>query len=101
MVAKAIYALKIVLFTKQLNIPQRELKGMKRVGHFVSLVYVCFWHDAIVSRRAPKNDLDMLQILSTYQDADVKKSALTVDKRHLWYLPETNVGLAFFGRTYF
>lgn len=93
--AKAIYALKIVLFTKQLNIPQRELKGMKRVAHFVSLIYVRFWHEAIVSRWAPKNDLDMLQLLSTYPDADVKKSALTVAKRHLWYLSETNVGLAF------
>ena len=94
--AKAIYALKIVLFTKQLNIPERELKGMKRVAHFVSLIYVRFWHEAIVSRWAPKNDLDMLQLLSTYPDADVKKSALTVAKRHLWYLSETNVGLAFF-----
>lgn len=93
--AKAIYALKIVLFTKQLNIPQRDLKGMKRVAHFVSLIYVRFWHEAIVSRWAPKNDLDMLQLLSTYPDAEVKKSALTVAKRHLWYLSETNVGLAF------
>lgn len=33
--------------------------------------------------------------LSTYPDADVKKCALTVAKRHHWYLSETNVGLAF------
>ncbi|CAH1114421.1 unnamed protein product [Psylliodes chrysocephalus] len=39
---KAIYPLKIVLFTKQLNMPQRELKGTKRVAHSVSLTYVCF-----------------------------------------------------------
>ncbi|CAH0561738.1 unnamed protein product [Brassicogethes aeneus] len=94
--AKAIYALKIVLFTTQLNIPQRELNGMKQVAHFVSLIYVRFWHEAIVSRWAPKNDLDMLQLLSTYPDANVRKSALTVARRHLWYLSETNVGLAFF-----
>ena len=93
--AKAIYALKIVLFTKQLNIPQRELKGMKQVAHFVSLIYVRFWHEEIVSRWAPKNDLDMLQLLNTYPDANVKKGALTVAKRHLWYLSEINVGLAF------
>ncbi|GBM99756.1 hypothetical protein AVEN_268025-1 [Araneus ventricosus] len=93
--AKAIYALKIVLFTKQLNISQRELKGMKRVAHFVSLIYVRFWHEAILSRWAPKNDLDMVQLLSTYPDADVEKRAVTAAERHLWYLSETNVGLAF------
>ncbi|GBM72946.1 hypothetical protein AVEN_124126-1 [Araneus ventricosus] len=72
-VAKAIYALKIALFTKQLNIPQQELKGMKRVAHFVSLIYVRFWHEAIVSQWAPKNYLNMLQLLSTCPYADVKK----------------------------
>lgn len=93
--AKAMYALKIALFTKQLNFPQRELNGMTRVAHFVSLIYVRFWHEAIVSRYAPKNDLDMIQLLKAYPDEGVQKSALTVAKRHLWYLSETNVGLAF------
>ncbi|CAH1100202.1 unnamed protein product [Psylliodes chrysocephalus] len=37
----------------------------------------------------------MLQLLNIYPDIDVKKSALTVAKRHLWYLSERNVGLAF------
>ncbi|GBM45775.1 hypothetical protein AVEN_208093-1 [Araneus ventricosus] len=52
--AKAIYALKIVLFTKQLNIPHRELKGMKRVAHFVRLIYIRFWHEALVSQMGSK-----------------------------------------------
>ncbi|XP_073979047.1 uncharacterized protein [Rhodnius prolixus] len=39
--AKALYALKIALFAKQLNMSQRELKGMKRIlkekiSHFVT-----------------------------------------------------------------
>lgn len=73
--ANAKYALKIVLPTKPLNIPQRDLKGIKRVLHFVSLIYVflCCWHEAVENRWAPKNDLDMLQLLNTYPDADVKK----------------------------
>ena len=37
----------------------------------------------------------MLQLLNTYPDADIKKSAVTVAKRHIWFLSETNVGLAF------
>lgn len=40
----------------------------------------------------------MLQLRHTYPDADVKKSALTVAKRHLWYLSEINVGLFFLSR---
>ncbi|CAH1099049.1 unnamed protein product [Psylliodes chrysocephalus] len=71
--AKANYTLKIVLFTKQLDMSERELKRMKRIAHFVSLIYVRFWHEAIVSRWAPKNDLSMLQLLNIYPDIDVKK----------------------------
>ncbi|CAH1108377.1 unnamed protein product [Psylliodes chrysocephalus] len=78
-----------------LNMSQRKLKEMKRVAHFISLIYVRFWHEAIVSQWAPKNDLDMLQLLNIYPDIEVKESAPTVAKRHLWYLSETNVGLAF------
>lgn len=93
--AKAIYALKIALFNKQFQITARELKGIRKVAYFVSLIYVRFWHEAVVSRWAPKNDLDMIQILYSYPDMDVRESALKVAKRHLWYLSETNVGLAF------
>ena len=91
----AIYALKIVLFNKQLKMTDRELKGMRKVAYFVGLIYVRFWHEAVVSRWAPKNDLDMIQLLNSYPDRDVKESALKVAKRHLWYLSETNVGLTF------
>ncbi|CAH1105830.1 unnamed protein product [Psylliodes chrysocephalus] len=47
------------------------------------------WHEAIVSRWAPKHDLDVLQLLNICPDINVKKSAFTV------YLLDTNVGLAF------
>lgn len=97
--AKAIYALKIVLFTQQLlnfpGITKKELSGMKQIGYFVCLVYVRFWHESVISRWAPKNDLDMIQILDSYPDINVKKSALAAAKRHLWYLSEINIGLAF------
>lgn len=94
--AKEIYALKISLFARQINIPSRDLKGVKKVSEFVSLVYVQFWHEAMISRWAPRNDLEMLQLLNSYPDADVKKSAIMVAKRFLWYLSEINIGLAYF-----
>jgi hypothetical protein len=37
----------------------------------------------------------MIQLLSSYPETDVKDSALKKAKGHLWYLSETNVGLAF------
>jgi hypothetical protein len=78
--AKAIYSLKIALFTRQLmNVPgisKKELNGMKQVGFFVCLIYVRFWHEAVVIRWAPKNDLDMLQLLNSYPDKNVKKVPL-------------------------
>jgi len=37
----------------------------------------------------------MVQLLNCHPDGDVKESALKMAKRHLWYLSETNVGLAF------
>ena len=46
--AKAVYALKMTLFQEQLDIPDRQKKGLSRVALFVSLVYVRHWHDAIV-----------------------------------------------------
>ncbi|XP_077155302.1 uncharacterized protein LOC143817697 [Ranitomeya variabilis] len=93
--AKAIYVLKIVLFAKQLHISNTKFKGIRKVARLVCLIYVRFWHEAVVSRWAPKNDLEMLQLLQYYPDKDVRESALTVAKRHIWYLSETNIGLAF------
>lgn len=42
-----------------------------------------------------KKPLEMLLLLGTYPDADVKKSVLTLARRHFWFLLETNVELAF------
>lgn len=81
---------------EQMAITVFDLKGIKKVSEFVSLVYVRFWHEAMISHWAPKNDLDMLQLLNSYPNEDVKKKAITAAKRHLWYHTEINIGLAFF-----
>ncbi|GBN31066.1 hypothetical protein AVEN_171062-1 [Araneus ventricosus] len=57
---------------------------------------ICFfWHEAIVSRWAPKNDLDMATASEHLPRRRRQKRALTAAKRHVWYLSETNVGFAF------
>ena len=94
--AKAVYALKMALFREQLDIPDRQKKGLSRVALFVSLVYVRYWHEAIVPQYAPKNDLDLLKVLLKYPDRDVGQEAYKAFSRHLWYLSEGLAPLAFF-----
>ena len=63
---------------------------------FVTLVYVKFWHEAVVARWASKNDIDFLTILSQYPDKSVATTADKALRRHSWYVSERNVALAFF-----
>jgi hypothetical protein len=90
---KTMYTLKVILLQKQLEMT--DLKRMRRVTYFVSLIYVCFWHGAVVSLWAPKNDLDIIQLLNCCPNRHAKEIALKMAKRYLWYLSESNVGLTF------
>src|SRR6218665_22136 len=44
--AKAIYILKIALFSQQLQLTRSEKRGVQRLARFVSLIYFRFWHEA-------------------------------------------------------
>jgi hypothetical protein len=95
--AKAIYALKIYLFREQFNLTVHERKAMCSIGLFVALYYVRYWNEALIARYAPKNDLDfMCNLESNLPDRSLTETALTAWKRHLWYVSEEMVGLAFF-----
>ena len=94
--AKAIYILKLALFHKQLDLTRAEERGVHRLAKFVSLLYVKFWHEAPIARWAPKNDLDLLQTLSLFPDEELGSTAEKALRRHLWYLAEQGVALAFF-----
>ncbi|KAG0717978.1 hypothetical protein GWK47_007884 [Chionoecetes opilio] len=92
---KAIYAVKIFMFRHQLDLPAREGGGLRRLCLFISLAYVKQWNEAMVSNRAPLNDLEFLRLLEAYPDKEVSHTASTALKRHLWYLSEDLVGLGF------
>ncbi|CAG0886170.1 unnamed protein product [Cyprideis torosa] len=49
---------------------QAEKRGVHRLGRFVSLLYVNFWHEVSIPQWAPKNDLDILQSLRLFPDKD-------------------------------
>lgn len=94
--AKAIYAVKMTLFIDQLELPARVQQGLRQVALFVSLLYVKHWHEALIPEYAPKNDLELLQALNDYPDEEVSAQATKALTRHLWYLSEDLIALAFF-----
>ena len=61
---------------------------------FVTTTYVKYWFTCTSPNEAPKNDLEFLKAIHTYQDKEVSQVALTAFSRHLWYLSETLVGLS-------
>src|SRR6218665_4067843 len=58
--------------------------------------YVRPWFVANVAVSAPANDLEFIKCLVTYEDKSISKTASTTFSRHLWYLSEIMLSLAFF-----
>jgi hypothetical protein len=94
--AKAIYALKIFLFKSQLKLTASESKNITDLALFVSLVYVKQWNEASLGIRAPLNDIEFLSSLKTYPNKKLASKAHEAFSRHLWFLSEHLVGMAFF-----
>ena len=62
---------------------------------FVSLVYGQHWHEAVLPIRAPLNDVRLILTLEQYPDKVCSVPAIRAIYRHLWYLSEDLIGLAF------
>jgi hypothetical protein len=93
---RGIYALKLFLFRAQFQMTARQLSNITDLALFVSLVYVRQWNEAPMGIRAPYNDVELLSTLNTYPNQIVAKKALEAISRHLWFLSEHLVALAFF-----
>ena len=90
--AKAIYLVKIYIFRTQFRLTASEKAGIQRAVTFVVSTHVTAWFKAPLPASAPAQDLGFL----SYQDKPVSKATATVFGRHLWYLGERLVALAFF-----
>jgi len=95
--AKAIYSLKLFLFHHQFSLTAKDKNSVKELVLFVSLVFVRFWHEAPLGRKARLNDMQFLESLTSYPDRTTAKAAIARDtfSRHLWYFLETLAGLSF------
>ncbi|KAG0728657.1 hypothetical protein GWK47_003670 [Chionoecetes opilio] len=94
--AKAIYAVKIMLFHDQLEMSRWELAGIRRVAFFVTMVYAKYWNEAMIPSYAAKNDLDFITDVKRICDDGVASVAERAMRRHLWYLSENLIGLTIF-----
>ena len=100
--SKVIYALKIVLLSKQ-NLLQTIIETtcltkLKRFADFCINCYIPWWINCTVASAAPGNDLELINILQQYKSTDelCATSALDAMNRHLWYLVEELVPLCLF-----
>ncbi|KAG0718962.1 hypothetical protein GWK47_051478 [Chionoecetes opilio] len=69
---------------------------MEDISHFVALLYVTKWNEAMVPQRAPLNDLLFMRDLSRgIPKPGMADVALKAFRRHLWYVSEDLVALSF------
>lgn len=94
--AKLIYGLKIYLFRSQLKLKAKEMLELSRFVFFAVGIYIPAWFMAPLAASAPAHDLEFAKRLVGYSDKGLAKATAKVFGRHLWYLSEPLVALAFF-----
>ncbi len=74
------------------------LQGIREVNLFTVLIYLEPWFNATDPISAPATDLKLLQNIINYTEKSpvTAECALKAFSRHLWYLSEECMGLAFF-----
>lgn len=93
--AKIIYSIKIVLFKQQFKMKKTELHAIERFTQFAVQYYVPNWFKSTMASAAPRNDLEYMQSLQASKDKELSVVASRALGRHLWYLSEELVSLAF------
>lgn len=79
--AKAIYAIKVLMFRKQFKLTSKEEKGLKNLSIFIVCLYVKAWFLAPLASTAPAQDLQFLKQLHAYKVENSEISTVTVDVR--------------------
>lgn len=91
--AKVIYSFKIWMFRGQFRLTASEEKGLKQICIFAVRLYIRAWFTA---PSAPRHDLQLLKHIHSYPNVQISQIALKKFQRHLWYLSEELIALAFF-----
>ena len=103
--ARLIYGFKLFIFDRTtrecgtFRITAKEENGLHDLLCFtIAGGYIQAWFNAAIPSSAPRNDITFIQRLQKYAEVkrDVAAGATRKFLRHLWYLSEEMVGLAFF-----
>lgn len=86
--ARAIYSLKISLFSSQFSISNKDKAALLDVCLFIVTSYVKPWLQCTLAVKAPYQDLCFLKSMKAYETIDkiISKAALQKFCHHLWYL---------------
>ncbi|KAL4103442.1 hypothetical protein QTP88_018819 [Uroleucon formosanum] len=98
--SKAIYSLKICLFSEQFKLNSKEKNIIYDICIFIVRIYVKYWFSSPVAAFAPSLDLELFKNLILYKKIDPDISNITIKKLsgHLWYLTSETAALSFFDK---
>jgi hypothetical protein len=96
--ARAIYSLKLLLFSSQLKLNTKDKEALLDVCLFIVTIYVKSWFRCSLAVKAPYTDLCFLKSLKDYENVNesISKAALQKFLQHLWYLTDEIAVLALF-----
>ncbi|GBM38425.1 hypothetical protein AVEN_260808-1 [Araneus ventricosus] len=96
--ARAIYSLKLSLFSSQLKLNTKGKEALLNVCLFIVTSYVKPWLQCILAVKAPYKDLCFLKSLKAYEKVNesISKAALQKFSQHLWYFTDEIAVLALF-----
>jgi len=96
--SKVLYSLKVWMLRSQFSLTAREERGLRDICIFAVRIYLKAWIRAPLATCAPFNDLQLMKSLLEYSSINTAISKVTSEKlsKHMWYLSEHLVCLAFF-----
>ncbi|GBL74797.1 hypothetical protein AVEN_243653-1 [Araneus ventricosus] len=96
--ARAIYSLKLSLFSSQLKLNTKDKEELLDVCLFIVIFYVKPWLQCILAVKASYKDLRFLKSLKAYEKVNesISKSALQKFIQQLWYFTDEIAILALF-----
>jgi hypothetical protein len=96
--AKLLYSVKIWMFKQQFKLTNHEEASLRDMSLFGCLLYTKAWTLCPIPASAPANDLKFLKLVHSYEKVNkgISTAAVKAFLRHLWYLSEELIALAFF-----
>ena len=88
-----LYALKMYMFSEEMEYDKETQGRLQRVSQFLAVYYSAYWKTAMSAADASMNDLLFFQNMITYSfvDPEVSQVVLGKLKNHCWYFTQETV----------